>query len=132
MAPPEEKVKVMILKLDRDITLGDMERICDIISRYRSRGYAFSILDLGAVHHVDFLGLKRLSRIAKEQRAAGGRLALSGISGYLQTLFRGVGVYEDFQHFTNFSSGIHAIRAEQQVTNLDIAVIHGKNLATIH
>ncbi|MDX1762702.1 MAG: STAS domain-containing protein [bacterium] len=132
MAPREEKVKVMILRLDRDISLSDMERIWQIISRYRSRGYTFSILDLGAVHHVDFLGLKRLSRIAEEQRASGGRLALSGISGYLATVFQGVGVYEDFQHFTTSSSGIHAIRTEHQVTNLDIAVIHGKNLATVH
>ena len=132
MAPPEAKVKVMILRLDRDISLRDMERIWDIVSRYRLRGYMFSILDLGAVHHVDLLGLKTLARIAEEQRASGGRLALSGISGHLQTVFQGVGVYQDFQHFSSSSSGIHAIRAEQQATNLDIAVIHGKNLATIH
>lgn len=122
----------MILRLDRDISFNDMERICDIIDRYRSRGYTFSILDLGAVHDLDSLGLARLSRIAAEQRAAGGGLVLSGISGYLQTVLEGVGVYEDFQHSRSSSSVIQAIQAERQVTNLDIAVIHGKNLTTIH
>jgi anti-anti-sigma regulatory factor len=126
------KVKVMVLRLDRDIDIKDMERICEIVERYRSRGYTFSIIDLGAVNHVNFLSLKRLAKTAGDQRAAGGFLSLSGMSGYLKNMFQVVGVYNDFQYFPSSSSGIHAIQKERQVNNLDIAVIQGKNLQTIH
>ncbi len=127
-----DKVKVMVLKLDRDIDVEDMKRICSIIDRYRSRGYAFSILDLGAVSHVNFLSLKQLSQTAGKQKDAGGDLALSGMSGYLKNIFQIVGVYSDFKYFSNCSRGIQAIQKERLVADLDVAVIHGKNLQTIY
>jgi anti-anti-sigma regulatory factor len=127
-----QKIKVMVLRLDRDIDVGDMEKICGIIDRYRAKGYAFSILDLGAVNHVNFLGLKQLSQTAGRQKDAGGGLALSGMSGYLKNIFQIVGVYSDFKYFSNSSRGIHAIQKERLAKELDVAVIQGKNLKGIY
>ncbi len=126
-----QEVKVMILKVDRDIDVCDMERICEVIDRYRSKGYNFSILDLGAVSHVNFLCLRQLSQTAWRQRKAGGDLVLSGTSGYLRNIFQIVGVYNDFQYFTSSNTGLQKIRSDQQVRDLNVAVIHGKSFKGI-
>lgn len=126
-----QKVKVMILKVDRDIDVSDMKRICEIIDTYRVKGYNFSILDLGAINHVNFLGLKQLSQVAGRQRKAGGSLALSGMSGYLKNVFQIVGVSKEFQYVTNCSRGLQAIQKDRRVHNLDVAVIHGRGFKGI-
>lgn len=126
-----QDLKVMILKVDRDIDVVDMERICEVIDRYRSRGYNFSILDLGAVSHVNFLCLRQLSKAAGRQRKAGGNLALSGISGYLRNIFQIVGVYQDFQYFTSSNNGLQQIQRDQQVQDLNVAVVQGGNFKGI-
>ncbi len=126
-----QEVKVMILKVDRDIDVGDMERICEVIDRYRSKGYNFSILDLGAVSHVNFLCLKRLSQTAGKQRKAGGDLALSGTSGYLRNIFQIVGVYNDFQYFSSSNNGLQQIQRDQHVQDLNVAVIQGRSFKGI-
>ncbi len=125
------KVKVMILKVDRDIDVSDMDRICEVIDRYRSKGYTFSILDLGTVNHVNFLSLKRLSQAALRQRKAGGDLALSGMSGYLKNVFQVVGVYNNFQYVTSCNNGLQQIQKDRRVQDLDVAVIHGKGFRGI-
>lgn len=123
-----QKVKIMILKPDCDIDVSDMDRICEIIDQYSGKGYTFSILDLGAVSHVNFLGLRRLSQAAVRQRKAGGGLSLTGINGYLKNIFQIVGVYSDFQYVTSCSTGIQKIQEDQQVRDLDVAVINGKSV----
>ncbi len=125
------KLKVMVLKLDLDIDVEDMDRICSLIDRYRSRGYTFSILDLGAVNHINFLGLRRLSEAALNLRDAGGDLAISGMSGYLKNIFQIVGVYKDFHYFSNSNRGIQAFQTKRRALDLDVAVIQGKNLKGI-
>jgi len=122
-----QKVKIMILKLDRDIDVSDMEQICGIIDHSRGKGYTFFILDLGAVNHVNFLGLRRLSQAAERQREAGGELALTGVNGYLKNIFQIVGVYKDFQYVTSCCNGIQQIQKDQQIQDLDVAVINGKS-----
>ncbi len=122
-----QKVKIMILKLDRDIDVSDMERICEIIDHSRYEGYTFFILDLGAVSHVNFLGLRRLSQAAARQRKAGGELALTGVNGYLKNIFQIVGVYNDFQYVTSCCNGIQKIQKDRQVQDLDVAVINSKS-----
>lgn len=125
------KVKVVVLKVDRDIDVGDMERICEVIDRYRSKGFTFSILDLGTINHVNFLGLKQLTQVAFRQREAGGSLALSGMSGYLKNVFQIVGVYKEFEYVKSCSSGLQMIQKDRQVRDLDVAVIHGRGFKGI-
>jgi hypothetical protein len=119
------------LKIDRDIDVADMERICGVIDRYRTSGYLFSILDLGTVNHVNFLSLRRLSHSAWQQREAGGDLALSGMSGYLKNIFQIVGVYNDFQYVPSCSTGIQKIQKDRRARHLDVAVIQGKGFKGI-
>ena len=129
MASVEDpRVKVMILKVDRDIDVKEMERICEAIDRYRVRGYVFSILDLGMVNHVNFVCLRRLSQAASRQRRSGGVLALSGMSGYLRNVFQIVGVYNDFHYVKSCTSGLQEIRRLQGARDLDVAVLRGPAL----
>jgi len=122
------RVKVMILKVDRDIDVKEMDRICEVIERYRAEGYAFSILDLGMVNHVNFVCLRRLAQVASRQRRSGGALTLSGMSGYLRNVFQIVGVYNDFHYVNNCTTGLHEIRRARGARDLDVAVIHGPGL----
>ncbi len=127
-----QKLKVMVLKLDRDIDVHDMERICEVVDAYRSRGFSFSILDLGGVHHVNGVGLRRLSQAAVRLRASGGELAISGMSGPLRNIFQTVGVYNDFEYFGSCTRGIEAIKQKRGARDLDLAVIRGRGLNGIH
>ena len=125
------KVKVMILKVDRDIDQKEMGKICDVIDQYRTKGYNFSILDLGTINHVNFLSLKQLSQVAVRQRKAGGDLSLSGMSGYLKNVFQIVGVYNDFQYVQTCSRGLQQIQEDRNAKNLDVAVIQGRGFRGI-
>lgn len=54
------------------------------------------VLDLSAVHHVDYRQVRALSARARLLRSAGGDLKLCGLSGYLQAIFRASGLYTEF------------------------------------
>ncbi len=127
-----EKLKVMVLRLDRDIDVHDMERICEVVDTYRDRGFSFSILDLGGVHHVNGVGLRRLSETAVQLRASGGELAISGMSGSLKHIFEAVGVYNDFEYVVSSTRAIEAIKQKRGARDLDLAVIRGRGLHGIH
>ncbi len=133
MGPSENhRLKVMVLKLDRDIDGHAMERICEVVDAYRARGFSFSILDLGGVHHVNGVGLKRLSETAGQLRACGGELAISGMSGSLRNIFETVGVYNHFEYVVSSTRAIEAIKEKRGAREMDLAVIRGRGLHGIH
>ncbi len=128
----DQKLKVMVLRLDRDIDVRDMERICEVVDAYRARGFSFSILDLGGVHHVNGVGLRHLSKTAVQLRASGGALTISGMSGSLKSIFETVGVYNDFEYVISSTRAIEAIKEARGARDLDLAVIRGRGLQGIH
>ena len=64
------------------------------------------VLDLTHVEHLDYRGLPSFGRIAARLRAEGGDLRIAGVSTYLRTILRFVGLEADLRLFSNADEAV--------------------------
>jgi|GEM_PF-957480 Anti-anti-sigma regulatory factor (antagonist of anti-sigma factor) len=83
--------------------MGDMElaHIGEELFRLNSYGYNRVVLDLSNVTHVDYRGLGHLSVQARDLRAGGGDVKLSGLSNYLAAILRAAGYEDAFETYAS-------------------------------
>lgn len=75
---------------------AEITRLCDEVVRLACVGKNNVVLDLSAVHHVDYRGVRQLAARARFLRSSGGDLKVCGLSVYLATIFRASGLYGEF------------------------------------
>ncbi|HCF61198.1 MAG TPA: anti-anti-sigma factor [Myxococcales bacterium] len=88
---------VAIIRCEGEMGEYELAHIGEEIFRLGNKGYYKVVLDLAAVDHVDYRGLRPLASRARVLRSAGGDLKVSGLSNYLGAIFRAAGVEEEFE-----------------------------------
>lgn len=88
---------VAVLRCEGEMGAMELAHLGEELFRLAHRGCHRAIVDLSAVEHVDYRGLKALAARARLLRAAGGDLKLAGLSAYLVAIFRAAGVEEEFE-----------------------------------
>lgn len=87
---------VHVLGADGEIGLDELTEIGDEIVRLACAGKRNVVLDLSAVVHLDYRGVRPLVARARFLRSAGGDLKLCGLSHYLKAIFRAAGMWNEF------------------------------------
>lgn len=99
--PGLERERVVTVVLEGELTLNDLRRVGEELFRLAHKGHKNVVLDVSQVSHLDYRGLRPLAARAELMRSAGGDVRISGLSGYLQHIFRAAGAHEAFQFYIN-------------------------------
>jgi anti-sigma B factor antagonist len=85
----------------------DLDREC---SAWIVRGEKTIVLDLSAVQYISSAGLGSVLSAGKQLDRSHGRLALSGLKGSVEDVFRMAGLDAIFRVFENLESALEGIR----------------------
>lgn len=83
----QTEIRVQILRLRGEMTLGDVDKVQALVSSYIKAGRVHVLLNLENVPHFQEVVLPPLGGLARRLREYGGDLKLVGVSPYLQQLF---------------------------------------------
>jgi anti-anti-sigma factor len=107
-APLLSTDRVMTVRLEGEIGRAELDDIFDMIFRQASRGITRLAIDLSAVTHFDYRGVKPLIARATVLRRTGGDLKLAGLSPYLFAIFRSAGANDAFDYFATAHEAVAA------------------------
>jgi len=94
-------LEVAVLRCEGEMEEFALAHLGEELFRLAHKGICQVVLDLTAVDHVDYRGLKPLAARARLLREAGGDLKLCGLSAYLLAILRAAGVEDDFEQYRN-------------------------------
>jgi anti-sigma B factor antagonist len=100
--------RVMTVRLEGEIGRAELDDIFDMIFRQAACGVTRLAMDLSAVSHFDYRGVKPLMARATVLRRTGGDLKLSGLSPYLFAIFRSAGANDAFDYFATSPEAVSA------------------------
>ena len=104
----EEMGPCAVLRLEGEL---GAEELCEVgaeLFRQVARGRVRLVLDLSAVPHLDYRGVKHLSARTELLRDAGGDLKLACVSRYLEAILAAGGGHKYFEQYPTVDSALAA------------------------
>lgn len=92
---------VAVIRCEGEMGEFELLHISEECLSLSGRGCSKVVLDLTAVDHVDYRGVRPLVTRARQLRKAGGDIKLAGLSAYLAAIFRAVGAEDEFELYRN-------------------------------
>jgi anti-sigma B factor antagonist len=99
---------ISVIDINGDIDFREMIRIKDVIGSLIEIDKTKVVLNLKAVDHINYLSIGVLLERLRILRSLNGDLKLAGMSPYLRTIFRVVGMDQFFEEYTSLEEAIES------------------------
>ena len=99
---------ISVIDINGDIDFREMIRIKDVIGSLIAIDKTKVVLNLKAVDHINYLSIGVLLERMRILRSLNGDLKLAGMSPYLRTIFRVVGMDQFFEEYVSLEEAIES------------------------
>ncbi len=99
---------ISVIDINGDIDFREMIRIKDVIGSLIEIDKTKVVLNLKAVDHINYLSIGVLLERLRILRSLNGDLKLVGMSPYLRTIFKVVGMDQFFEEYTSLEEAIES------------------------
>ena len=103
---------ISVIDVSGDIDFREMIRIKWVIGALIDKERTRVVLNLKAVDHINYLSIGVLVEQLRILRNSNGDLKLSGMSPYLRSIFRAVGMDQFFEQYTSLEDAIESFDEE--------------------
>lgn len=107
MAPLDER-RTAVIRLEGELGCTELKDVGAELFRQVARGRIRIVLDLSAVPHLDYRGLRPLMMRAELLQRNGGDVKLSGVSAYVDAILRAGGAHDAFERHRTVEEALSA------------------------
>lgn len=99
---------IAVIDVTGDIDFREMLRIRDVIGSLIEKDRTKVVLNLRSVDHINYLSIGVLLERLKILKNLNGDLKLAGMSPYLRSIFRAVGMDQFFEEYNSLEDAIES------------------------
>jgi len=100
--------RIAVLRLDGELGCAELADVGAELFRQVARGRVRIVLDLSAVPHLDYRGVRPLMSRAELLQRNGGDVKLVGLTPYLEAVLRAGGAYAAFESYRSLEAALRA------------------------
>lgn len=109
-APPLDERRTRVIRLEGELGCTELKDVGAELFRQVARGRIRIVLDLSAVPHLDYRGLRPLMMRAELLQRNGGDVKLCGVSPYLDAILRAGGAHDAFERHATVAEALAAFQ----------------------